>query len=60
MAQDDPWKEVNPNDVDFVKQFWPRVFGTPLQDEIVKESLVFKKVCPWCLEEHIRGRVVSL
>ena len=58
MAQDDPWKEVNLDDVAFVKQFWPRVFGAPLQHDITKETLVFKKVCPWPLEEHIQGRAV--
>ena len=46
MAQDNPWKEVNENDAKFVKQFWPRVFGKPLQYNITKQSQVWKKVCP--------------
>jgi hypothetical protein len=30
MAQDDLWKEINSEDVDFVKQVWPCLAGEEL------------------------------
>lgn len=59
MAQNDPWKEFNPGDVDFVKQSWARIFGEQLKDDIAKQSPLYKKVCP-SPEERIRRRATSL
>lgn len=51
MAQDDPWKEINSADADFVKQFWPRLCGKPLQDNMAKDSPMHNRVCPWPLDD---------
>ena len=53
MAKDDPWKEINSGDMDFVKQFWPHVFGNALEDDTTKGSPLFDKVRLWPLEEHV-------
>jgi hypothetical protein len=45
MAQDDPWTELSQVDLDFVKQYWPRVFGVALSYEITKNLDIYKKVC---------------
>jgi hypothetical protein len=53
MAKDDPWKELSLDDMDFVKQFWPCVFGDPLEDDTSKGSLLYDKIYLWPLEEHV-------
>lgn len=53
MAQDDPWKEINSEDGDFVKQVWPYLAGEELQDNVEKDSLMYNKVCPWPCEVRV-------
>jgi hypothetical protein len=53
MAQDNPWKEINLEDVDFIKQVWPCLTSEELQDNVEKDSPIYKKVCPWPCEVHV-------
>jgi hypothetical protein len=53
MAKDDPWKDVNSDDVDFIKEFWPRVFGEALQDDVKRGSPMYRKVCPCPFDERV-------
>ena len=55
-AQGNPWKEVNlGDDMDFINQLWPCIFGKLLQYNVTKGSPLHKKVCPWPLAEHVQG-----
>ena len=60
MAQDDPWKDVHTGDADFVREIWPRLFGEQLQDDISKESPLYKNVRPSPFEGRVRRHALFL
>lgn len=37
MAQESPWDDILEEDMDFVEQIWPRVFGVLLPEELKPE-----------------------
>jgi hypothetical protein len=45
MARDDPWDGLSQDDLDFVKRFWHRVFGSAPPYEITRNTDIYKKVC---------------
>jgi hypothetical protein len=43
MAQGNPWNDINEEDMEFVKQIWPCIFGELLPKEFMLE--ISARVC---------------
>jgi hypothetical protein len=43
MARGNPWNDIDEEDMEFVKQIWPRIFGELLPKEFTPE--ISARVC---------------